>query len=45
MYFVIVSTLERVEQLRDFVKRWRSPLGQAAMYFDYHPVRFELLSD
>ena len=45
MYFVIVSTLKRVEQLRDFVKRWRSPLGQAAMYFDYHPVRFELLSD
>ena len=45
MYFITVSTLERVEQLRNFVKHWRDPLGQETMYFDYHPVHFELVSD
>jgi hypothetical protein len=45
MYFVTVSTLGRVEQLRNFVKHWRSPFGQETMYFDYHPVHFELVGD
>lgn len=45
IFFITVSTLERVEQLRNFVKRWRSPFGQQAMYFDYHPVHFELVKD
>lgn len=45
MYFLTVSTLERVEQLRNFVRKWRKPFGQETMYFDYHPVHFELVSD
>ncbi len=45
MYFITVPTLERVEQLRNFVKHWRSPFGQETMYFDYHPVDFELVVD
>ena len=45
MYFITVPTLERVEQLRNFVKHWRSPFGQETMYFDYHPVHFELVID
>ncbi len=45
MYFITVATLERVEQLRNFVKRWRNPFGQEEMYFDYHPVHFELVVD
>lgn len=45
MYFITVATLERVEQLRNFVKRWRSRFGQETMYFDYHPVHFELVGD
>ncbi len=45
MYFITVPTLERVEQLRNFVKHWRSPFGQETMYFDYHPVHFELVVD
>ena len=45
MYFITVSTLEQVEWLRNFVKHWRSPFGQETMYFDYHPVHFELVSD
>ena len=43
MFFLTLSTLERVEQLRNFVKNWRSPFGQETMYFDYHPVYFELV--
>lgn len=45
MYFITVPTLERVEQLPNFVKHWRRPFGQETMYFDYHPVRFELVVD
>ncbi len=50
MYFITVATLERVEQLRNFVKRWRKRFGQETpyqqtMYFDYHPVHFELVLD
>ena len=45
MYFLTVSTLDRVEQLRNFVRKWRDPLGQETMYFDYHPVHFELVID
>jgi hypothetical protein len=45
MYFITVAAIGRVEALRDFVKRWRAPFGQEAMYFDYHPVRFELIED
>jgi len=45
MYFITVPALERVEQLRNFVRKWRRPLGQETMYFDYHPVHFELVSD
>lgn len=45
MYFITVATLERVEQLRNFVKRWRNPFRQKEMYFDYHPVHFELVRD
>jgi hypothetical protein len=41
LYFITVPTLERVEQLREFARRWRRPLGQQKMYFDYHPVHFE----
>jgi hypothetical protein len=44
MYFITVPTLERVEELRHFVKRWRSPFKQETMYFDYHPVHFELVN-
>ena len=45
MYSITVSTLEQVEWLRNFVKDWRIPFGQKTMYFDYHPVHFELVSD
>lgn len=45
MYFITVPDLERVERLQNLVKRWRIPFGQEAMYFDYHPVRYELVSD
>jgi len=45
MYFITVPTVERVGQLQDLVKRWRRPFGQEAMYFDYHPVHYELVSD
>jgi hypothetical protein len=43
LYFITVTTLERVEQLREFARRWRRPLRQQKMYFDYHPVNFEEL--
>jgi hypothetical protein len=45
MYFITVPTLERVNELQAFVKRWRHPFGQEAMYFDYHPVHYELIAD
>lgn len=45
MYFITVSAVERVQALRDFVAWWRTPFRQQAMYFDYHPVRFELVAD
>lgn len=45
MYFISVSTLERVEQLRKFVARSRTAFGQEKMYFDYHPVHFEEVGD
>lgn len=45
MYFITVATLERVEQLRKFIKNWRKPFGQETMYFDYHPVHFELVGE
>jgi hypothetical protein len=45
MYFITVPTLERVNELLAFVKRWRHPFGQEAMYFDYHPVHYELIAD
>ncbi|MBI1739967.1 MAG: hypothetical protein HYR57_03685 [Candidatus Koribacter versatilis] len=45
MYFITVSAVGRVQALRDFVARWRTPFRQQAMYFDYHPVRFELVED
>jgi len=43
MYFMTVPTLERVDQLQQFVGRWRRPFKQVQMYFDYHPVHFELI--
>ncbi len=45
LYFITVPTLEGVEELRNFVKKWRTPFGQTTMYFDYHPVDFELVVD
>jgi hypothetical protein len=45
MYFITVPDVERVQQLQAFVKRWRDPFGQEAMYFDYHPVHYELIID
>lgn len=45
MYFLTVADTDRVEALRKFVTRWRQPFRQRAMYFDYHPVRFELIDD
>ena len=44
-YFITVSAIERVEGLRALLGRWRSPFRQAAMYFDYHPVCFELVEE
>jgi len=45
LYLVTVRTLERVESLRDFAQRWRTAFRQRALYFDYHPVCFELIGD
>jgi len=45
MYFMTVSDIDRVEALQKFVGRWRLPFRQRAMYFDYHPVRFDLIED
>lgn len=45
MYFLTVSDMDRVWALKKFVGRWRQPFRQSAMYFDYHPVRFELIED
>jgi len=44
-YFLTVLDMDRVEGLQKFVGRWRQPFRQRAMYFDYHPVRFELIED
>ena len=45
MYFITVPSLARVQQLQVFVQRWRRPFGQEAMYFDYHPIHYQLIMD
>ena len=45
MYFLTVSTLDQVEQLWSFVRKWRKPFQQETMCFDYHPIHFELVGD
>jgi hypothetical protein len=45
LYFITVPSLERVRQLQDLITRWRIPFQQDAMYFDYHPVRYELITE
>jgi hypothetical protein len=44
LYFISVRSLERVRQLQALVTRWRIPFQQEAMYFDYYPVHYELIT-
>jgi len=45
MYFITVPTLDRVRQLQELSRRWRRPFRQEAMYFDYHPVHYDLIAE
>ena len=40
----VVESAEQVDELRRFLQSARQMFGQDAMYFEWHPVHFELVT-
>lgn len=40
----VVQSMEQVDELRTFLKLARDRFTQDAMYFEWHPVHFELVT-
>jgi hypothetical protein len=45
VYIISVRAVAEVDALYELVRRWRKPFGQKKMYFDCHPVYFDLIGD